>query len=699
MGLNCFGKEESITNTVHNSVVEEEKGRQQKNNKQLKTKVKAGSKFLVQLQMLGKALLYPIAVLPFAALLNRFGSLAMQLNPIHDNVRNVGYWFGFVIAQPGATIFNNLALIFALGVSFGFAKDHRGESALVGGALYLILCAFLAEHGVPELFYKNVLTFSAHDSSGQIVHYYSQLFYVKDYGVDSAGNLIVTSGKYILDIGVLGGIISGCITAWAYNKFRNIKLPMSLSFFGGRRFVPMMVMVLSFPLAFVFAVLWPWCQYGLVKFGEKISSGDAWAVPGAFLYGLVNRFIQPFGLHHIINTFLWFQLPIEGNLVSAITGKIILTHEMLPSNAVDANGNITNYAAFAAYLSQIVKEDHLHISGFIVQGTNIVTSVGENPWTKYFEIENGLIANSNGTIISGNPSKASAYVFGDINAFQKSLISGNFQTGYFPMYWGGLTAACGAMIMAAPKENRKKTATFLGGVALVAALTGIDEPVVFSFIFVGPILWVYNATFTAIFCAIGVAMHMHIGFGFSGGFIDYVISFATSWGMSKWEGLANGSVYGVLSNPLWMLVLAIAIAPCYFFSFYFTIKKFDIKTPGREIEGGASVSATAELESDEEKDEKQISKKSNLKSNNKNDKYQIMGERLVQIIGKDNILTVDNCATRLRLTVKDNSKISDVEIKSTGAFGVRRLGNQALQIVIGTDVEAVTDIIHNLTGK
>jgi phosphotransferase system glucose/maltose/N-acetylglucosamine-specific IIC component len=244
-------------------------------------------KVLVKLQMLGKALLYPIAVLPFAALLNRFGSLAMELNP-------------------------------------------------------------------------------------------------------------------------------GCLTAYIYNKFKNIKLPMALSFFGGRRFIPMMMMVISFPVA---------------------------------------------------------------------------------SNYVNQDGTIKNLPEFVNYLNQIVDNQGLHLSHFQNVDGKILTD--GNEWTDYFVINWDKISSSNNTIIMGDPQAATAYVFGDINAFQKSLISGNFQTGYFPMYWGGLTAACAAMILAAPKGKRKKTATFLGGIAVVAALTGIDEPVVFSFIFVGPILWVYNAVFTA----------------------------------------------------------------------------------------------------------------------------------------------------------------------------------------------------------
>ncbi|PPE05753.1 PTS transporter subunit EIIC [Williamsoniiplasma lucivorax] len=514
------------------------------------------SKTFARLQTLGKALLYPIAILPFAALLNRFGTLAMDLNPMENGVRNVGNWIGFIISRPGDIVFTNLPLFFAIGIAFGLAKENRGEVALIGALMYLAITAFLIEGGLPSLLYKNVLTFTAHDGKQ-----FSELFYVQTFGMVN-DKIEIIGGKYVLEIGALGGIISGSITAYLYNRFHNITLPQALGFFGGRRFVPMMVMLVSLPLAFFYAVIWPWIQFALVKFGGLISSTDSWTIPGAFLYALVNRIIQPFGLHHIINTFLWFQMPIENYIVD-IHGKIVLDADAFGGDKF----NLENFQAIASHFYTKI-------------------TITKDNWQDYFVLRQGLVANSGGKILAtGNLAGATAgmyTVFGDINAFQKSVISGTFQTGYFPMYWGGLTAAAGAMVMAAPGDKRRETITFLGGVAFVAALTGIDEPIVFAFIFAGPILWAYNALFTAIFAAIGVAMHMHIGFGFSAGLIDYIISFANAWGMSKAEGIIHGPVYGVTSNPLWMLALAATIAPLYFFSFYFTIKKLDIPTPGRE---------------------------------------------------------------------------------------------------------------------
>ncbi|WP_236608538.1 PTS transporter subunit EIIC [Spiroplasma taiwanense] len=629
--------------------------------------------FLVKLQGLGKSLMFPIALLPFAALLNRFGSLAMELNVEHQY--NAGWWIGFILQKPGSTIFDNLPLFFAIGTAFGLLKDQRGEAALVGAAFYLILTTFLGENGLPKLFYDNTITFDyfAKNTEGnwEVAGKLSSLFYVPNYGMVN-DKLQIIGGTYILNIGVLGGIVAGCLSAWSYNKFKNIKLPKTLSFFGGRRFVPMVIMVASVPVAFLFAIIWPWFQYGLISFGKLVSSGDSWAVPGAFLYGLLNRLVQPTGLHHIINTFLWFQMPIEGYIVD-FNGHIVLWNKMTSEALLNANGGLSDFG------QNMLQE----IANKMFNSTPIT---GEN-FKEYFAIRQGIIPT--GVLLNQTTSGLPSFtIFGDINAFQKSMISGNFQTGYFPMFWGGLPGAAIAMIMCAKKERRREVATFLGGVAIVAALTGIDEPLVFSFIFVGPVLWVVNAVYTSIFAAIAIAMHLHIGFGFSGGFIDYIISFANSWGMSKYEGLVNGGTYGVLSNPLWMFALAALAFPAYYFTFSIIIKKMNIKTPGRDDEN----ETIGDVNSN-----KSLVKG---KAKNSNEKYENLANAIIEIVKMDNFIKVDNCSTRLRLTVKDNkTDINDDKLKALGIYGIKRLGDQGLQLIIETDVEHVANIVHEKTGK
>lgn len=554
------------------------------------------------LQQLGKALQFPIAVLPFAAILNRFGALGLTFTSTTDAAgvmqitNEVGYWISYIVQQPGKIVFDNLPLLFALGLAFGLAKDHRGEAALVGGVFYLAIAAMTSvEHSLPEMLYKNVLTFKS--NSGQS---FSTLFYVEKFAAD--GKTIV-GGIYVLNIGVFGGIVAGCLSAVLYNKYKEIKLPQALSFFGGRRFAPMVALAITIPVALAFAIIWPWIQLVLMKFGQSVAdpNNPAVAIPGTAVYGILNRLLLPFGLHQILNTFFWFQLPINGQVISPITG--------------DASG-------------------------------------------------------------------ATQWVNGDINAFTKGIEgSGLFQSGFFPIMMGGIPAAALAMIMSAKKENRKMVSGFLGGVALVSFVSGITEPIEFSFVFIAPLLLAIHALLTGVFIAITTALHIQVGFGFSAGIIDYCISFAQSWGFSHH---AVGA-YHITSNPLWVLLLVAAAAAVYFITFYTVITKLNIKTPGREDDFNT-------FGVDESKPVSKVASKNEKIS--KSDKYTVMATKLIDAIGVNNFVEIDNCATRLRLIVKDTSLVNENKIKAAGAFGTKILGKAALQIVIGTDVEHVANAMN-----
>ncbi len=576
------------------------------NEKKLKTKkVKDSnssssgwSKFLTMLQELGKVLQFPIAVLPFAAILNRFGALGITYSSetINDNLvitNQIGYWISLIIQKPGSIPFDNLALLFAIGCAFGLAKDHRGEVALVAVIFYLSIAALTGEGTLPEMLYGKLMTFTDKDG-----HSFSKLLYVQKI---EEGD--IAGGVYVLSTGVLGGIVSGCLSAFLYNRFKDIKLPTALSFFGGRRFVPMIALVVTIPTALAFAIIWPWIQLGLISFGTAVANPEnpAVAIPGTTAYSILNRLLLPFGLHQIMNTFFWFQMPVSGNIVQPGFGSI--------------------------------------------------PTVGD-PTT----------------------------VMGDINAFAKGISnSGLFQAGFFPIMMGGLPMAAVAMIMTADKNNRKEIAGFLGGVAGVSFLSGITEPLEFSFVFIAPVLLGIHAGLTGIFMAITTAMKIQIGFGFSAGFIDYAASLPQSWALSNNQGT-------IVSNPLWILVLTAAAGATYYFVFYFVIKWMNLSTPGRNVE---AISAKGNLNTS--------SKASTSKeASQKGDKYENMASKIVEAIGKDNFVSIDNCATRLRLILKDNSKIDDALIKSAGTYGIKRLGNESLQIVIGPDVEHAANALKKI---
>ncbi len=602
------------------------------------------------LSRLAKALMVPIAILPFAALLNRIGVL-MQTGfiPGHVSQYSAIWWIGRIIQIPGDTVFANLSLFFAIGIGFGLSEDFRGEAALAAAVAFLGLQVMTGPDGLAQLFYAKTMTYDQaavdaltspilkHVASGttivnltadtqmkmpngdmvtynSILSYFegkSQLLYFASgwefvQGSDADTVALVPTVGYMLDVGVVGGIVSGGVVAYLYNNFRSVRIPESLSFFGGRRFIPMLAIASVWATGLVFAIIWPWCQLGLLAAGQAVAAPDheAGRVLGFGVYAFFNRLVQPLGLHHIINTFLWFQFPIAGPTLQNIA----------------ANGGD-------------------------------ITSVTDS------------------------------IVFGDINAFTAGVLgSGVFQAGFFPLYMGGYVGIAAALTMAAPKENRKEVGIFFGSTAFVAFLTGIDEPILFSFMFVAPLLWIINCLLVPVFGMIITAQHISVGFGFSAGLIDYIISLPSAWQMAQFQ-FVNGAwqdaglFYSLMANPLWIFVWSAVMGIAYFPIFYFITVKMDIPTEGREKdETGNFIVAE---------------KKSTARGA---EKYENMSQAVIDLVKPENIIEVTNCTTRLRLTVKDNKEgIDDAKLKAAGFNGIVRVGTQALQLIVGTDVENVTE--------
>ncbi|WP_028984004.1 N-acetylglucosamine-specific PTS transporter subunit IIBC [Sporolactobacillus terrae] len=451
------------------------------------------------LQRIGKSLMLPIAALPAAALLLRLGQ---------PDLLNIPF-----IAAAGNAIFTNLALIFAIGIAVGFAKDNNGAAALAGAMGFFVLSA------------------------------------------------CATSLNKTINLGVLGGIVAGIVAGLLYNRYHNIKLPDWLAFFGGRRFVPIVTSGAMLVLGFAFGYVWPFVQLGMSHLATWIYDAGVF---GAAIYGLLNRLLLPLGLHHVINTLVWFEFGTYKGL----------------------HGEITRF-------------------------------------------------------LNGDPS------------------AGLLLSGYFPIMMFGLPAACFAMIAAAKKEKRKAVSGMLAGIALTSFVTGVTEPIEFSFMFLAPVLYVIHAVLTAISMAVTYSLGIHDGFGFSAGAIDYILN------------------YRIAQKPLLLFFIGLIFAVIYFVVFYFAIKWFNLKTPGREDDdltedGEASMTAV-----------------------DSGDKYEGLAARLIQDIGgKQNITNVDNCTTRLRLNVVDSSVANASAIKRHGAHGVIKLNKTNLQIIVGTDVEFVADAMR-----
>nr|WP_207707280.1 N-acetylglucosamine-specific PTS transporter subunit IIBC [Crassaminicella thermophila] len=437
--------------------------------------------------------------------------LPIAVMPVVAILLRLGVLWGLpFITAAGESIFGNLPILFAIGVAIGFAKDNQGAAGLAGAVGYFIL-----------------------DSCAKSIN----------------GDI---------NMGVLAGMIAGILAGNLYNKYHNIKLPDYLGFFSGKRFVPIITALACIALGFVFGHGWPYVQNIIDSIGNWIiGAGEA----GLFVYGLLNRLLIPTGLHHIMNSIVWF--------------------------------------IFGEY--------------------------------------NGVTGDLN------------RFFAGDPNA-------GIFMTGFFPVMMFGLPAAALAMYTTAKKENKKSVAGVLGSVAFTAFLTGITEPLEFMFMFIAPALYVIHAILTGISMAVTYKLGILHGFGFSGGAIDYVINMN-------------------LATKGWLLIpIGLAFGAVYYFVFLFAIKKFDIKTPGREDK--------------EENTSVHLSKEDSMDY--------LASEYLKALGGKTNIIELDSCITRLRLTLRDTAAVDEDKLKRLGASGVLKINDKNMQVIVGTKVEILSTKMKKL---
>jgi PTS system N-acetylglucosamine-specific IIC component len=453
----------------------------------------------------------PIAVLPAAALLLRLGA-----GDVFD--------IPFVMAA-GSAIFDNLALLFGIGVAVGIAHDSSGSAGLAGAVGYLVI---------------------------------------------TNGTQAINSD---INMGVLAGIIGGLTAGALYNRYHDIQLPDFLGFFGGRRFVPIATGAAAVVLAGIFGFIWPPIQNAIQASGQWII--DAGAV-GVFVYGFLNRLLIPLGLHHVINSFIWF---VFGEFTTA-AGEVV-------------TGDLSRFFA-------------------------------------------------------GDPS------------------AGFFMSGFFPMMMFGLPAAALAMYHAAKPENKAAVSGIFLSVGLTSFLTGITEPIEFSFMFLAPVLYLIHAILTGLSLVVTYIFGIQHGFGFSAGAIDYFLN------------------YGLATRPIMIIPIGIAFFIVYYFLFRFAIQKFNIPTPGRldSEAAGADISVMPETQQ-----KKQHSFETRGKGKNKPRAY------IEALGGKDNIKQVDACITRLRLELRDTSKIDEKTLQQLGATGVLKANKNNAQVVVGTKAEMIADDI------
>lgn len=519
------------------------------------------------LQRVGRSFMLPIAILPVAGLLLGIGSSftnATTISTYHlESILGDGTLLNallIIMSKAGNVIFDNLPLIFAVGVAIGMAKEEKEVSALSA------MIAFFVMH----ISINAVLLVS-----GKVLADGSVAEGVLD------GTIANVCGMQTLQMGVFGGIIVGLGVAALHNRFHKIVLPNALSFFGGSRFVPIISTLVYLFVGIGMYFVWPVVQNGIFALGGLVT-GTGYV--GTLIFGIVKRALIPFGLHHVFYLPFW-QTAVGGTMT--VGGQL-----------VQGGQNI--------FFAQLVAADVAHFSADA---------------TRYF--------------------------------------SGEF---IFMIF--GLPGAALAMYRCAKPEKKKAAGGLLLSAALTCMFTGITEPIEFSFLFVAPMLFVVQVVLAGAAYMIAHILNIAVGLTFSGGLLDLFIF-----------GILQGN-----EETSWLRIIPAGIIYffLYYFIFSFLIKKFDLKTPGREDDDvetklytKADVNArkAAEKGGDGEKDE--------------------LSEAIANGLGgKKNITSVDCCATRLRCSVAKPELVNEKLLKATGAVGVIKKG-QGIQVIYGPQVAVI----------
>ncbi len=526
------------------------------------------------LQRVGRSFMLPIAILPVAGLLLGLGSSFTNTTTIETyglqwllGDKTILHALLVIMNAVGSAIFDNLPLIFAVGVAIGMAKKEKEVSALSAVIAYFVM---------------NVSINAMLKISGKILADGSIANDVLD------GTITSVCGIQSLQMGVFGGIIVGLGVAALHNRFYKIELPNALSFFGGTRFVPIISTVVYLFVGILMYFIWPTVQNGIYALGGVVTGTGYF---GTLLFGIIKRALIPFGLHHVFYMPFW-QTAVGGTM--EVAGHMVEGGQNIFFAQLADSANITHFSAGA---------------------------------TRYF--------------------------------------SGEF---IFMIF--GLPGAALAMYKCAKPEKKKQAGSLLLSATLACMFTGITEPLEFSFLFVAPALFAVQVVLAGSAYMIAHILNIAVGLTFSGGLLDFFLF-----------GILQGN-----EKTSWMLVIPVGIVYflLYYFIFSFLIKKFDLKTPGRE-DDDTETKLYTKADVNERKAGKDVK--------NPDEKAGTVADELSQTIsrglgGKANISDVDCCATRLRITVIDPDKVNDALLKSTGASGVVHKG-QGVQFIYGPRVTVI----------
>lgn len=509
------------------------------------------------LQRVGRSFMLPIAILPVAGLFLGIGGSFTNETMLEAygllGVMGPGtiiYAILQVLNSAGSVVFDNLPLIFAIGVAIGMAKQEKEVSALSAVIAFFVM----------------------HATIGAMIN---------DFGApDLSGATASVLGINSLQMGVFGGIIVGLGVAALHNRFYKIQLPQVLSFFSGTRFVPIISAAVYLLVGIAMYFIWPVIQTGINALGAFVlASGYA----GTWLYGFIERALIPFGLHHVFYIPFW-QTALGGTAM---------------------------------------------IGGTLVEGAqNIFFAELATPGIAHFSVE-----------------------------------ATRFMAGKFPLMIFGLPGAAFALYRCAKPENRKAVGGLLLSAALTSMLTGITEPLEFTFLFVAPAMYIVHCVFAGASYMIMHILNVGVGLTFSGGLIDLTLF-----------GIMQGNAK---TSWLWIPVVGVIYFIVYYLVFSFMIKKFDYKTPGRD-------DSEIKLYTRKDVNAKNAAEGAASAGGDNELSRQIM----LGLGGKANISDVDCCITRLRCTVHDAAKVDQQLLRETGASGVICKG-QGVQVVYGPRVSNI----------
>ncbi len=532
------------------------------------------------LQRIGRSFMLPIAILPVAGLLLGIGSSFTNATTIetYGLTKILGdgtilHYLLMIMNKVGSAVFDNLPLIFAVGVAIGMAKKEKEVSALSA-----VIAYFVMNTAINAMLINNGLILE----NGEIAETVLE------------GTITSVCGIQSLQMGVFGGIIVGLGVAALHNRFYRIQLPNALSFFGGTRFVPIISTIVYMFVGILMYFVWPAVQNGIYALGGLVT-GSGYA--GTLVFGLIKRALIPFGLHHVFYMPFW-QTAVGGTM--EVAGQMVQGGQNIFFAQLADSANIAHFSADA---------------------------------TRYF--------------------------------------SGEF---IFMIF--GLPGAALAMYQCAKPEKKKAAGGLLLSAALACMATGITEPLEFSFLFVAPALFAVQVILAGSAYMIAHMLNVAVGLTFSGGFLDFFLF-----------GILQGN-----EKTSWLRVIPVGIIYffLYYFIFKFMIRKFNFKTPGREEDDvetklytkadvNARKAAAGEVQASDSEDP--------------------VSEAITRGLGgKKNISDVDCCATRLRCTVHDASRVNDSILKATGASGIVHKGN-GVQVIYGPNVTVIKSNLEDYLEK